>query len=349
MDGKESAMDATLRSPADPAEPGASRAPVEAASHRRLISVERINRQADAHGIATARVELRGSVDASKRFTCDTLAPLAYSPIFAELTEPQRLRYNQLVGLMQNEIICFFEQEFATRVLPALLRPEAAVPDDLARALRQFLEDERQHTQLFRSLNRLARPAWYARSDYHILRLPRSFRRLLGFFAARPATFPFVYWVMLIMEERSLLMSRRYAAMDAATLEPHFADVYRAHLEDEVRHVQLDWHLLERFYQSRPNWLRWLNARLLEAFVLGLFLKPRRANVRLVELLIEEFPELKPRRAELVRAVHELTTNPGYRGMMYSPESTPIAHALLESLPELASLRRRLYDAGEGR
>ena len=90
------------------------------------------------------------------------------------------------------------------------------------------------------------------------------------------------------MEERSLWISKQMAA--TADIDPAFAAVYRAHLEDEVRHVQTDWHLLERFWLSRPAWVRRANANLLEAFVVGLFLRPRRANVRLVGVLVSEFP-----------------------------------------------------------
>jgi hypothetical protein len=328
-------------------------APATAAtpSPRRRVPVERINRQADEHGIATAHVDLTGPIDRDRLFTSPTLAPLAHSPAFAALSEPQRRRYNQLVGLMQNEIICFFEQEFAVRVLPALLRDSAggrrAVPAELARSLRQFVEDERQHTQLFRRLNQLAEPTWYAGTDYHILRLPAAFRATLRWMTNHPSAFPMVFWVMLLMEERSLMISRRYAAMDPDMIEPHFAAAYRAHLEDEVRHVQLDWHLLDQFYHSRPARVRRINARLLEAFVVGLFLKPRRANVRLIDLLIEEFPDLRPRRTALLAAVRALDDNAGYRDMMYSPEATPIAHLLFDKLPEFHRLRRRLYRTPE--
>lgn len=308
---------------------------------RRRLSVDRINRHFDAHGVATDRVVI-GDIDRARPFTCDSLCPLSHAPVFASLSDAQRLRYNQLVGLMQNEWICFFEQEFAVRVLPALLRSQA-VPAELARSLADFVEDERRHTQLFRRLNRAAEPAWYAASDYHVLRVPAAFRAVLRALTRRPDRFPMVLWVMLLMEERSLMLGRRYAAHDAAAIEPHFAAAYRAHLEDEVRHVQLDWHLLERFYQSRPRWLRVVNARLLEAFVVGLFLKPRRANVRLVELLIHDFPELQTRRAELLAAVRGLHETAGYREMMYSADATPIGRALFERLPEFDRLRRKLY------
>ena len=56
--------------------------------------------------------------------------------------------------------------------------------------------------------------------------------------------------------------------------------------------MQIDWHLLEQFYDRRPKWLRKLNAWLLEAILLTVLLKPRRANVRLIDLLVAEFPEL---------------------------------------------------------
>jgi hypothetical protein len=310
--------------------------------HRTRVPVDRINRQADEHGVATARVELTGTVDRSRLFAPTSLAPLAHSAIFSQLTDAQQRRYNQLTAMMQNEIICFFEQEFAAWVLPALLR-DKSISREMTRSVEQFVEDERQHTQLFRGLNRLAEPGWYATSDYHILRIPTAFRVMLRVMTTHPRLFPMVFWIMLMMEERSLMISRRYAAMDPASIEPHFAATYAAHLEDEVRHVQIDWHLLERFYQSRPKWIRRINGRLLEAFIVGLFLKPRRANVRLVELLIEEFPELSAKRAALIAAVHDLFNNPGYRDLMYSVDSTPIAMALFEQLPEMRRVRERVY------
>ena len=101
---------------------------------RRRLSVERINRHADAHGIATDRVTI-GAIDATRRFTCDSLCPLAHTVEWPTLTAAQQLRYNQLVGLMQNEWICFFEQQFAARVLPAIARRGAAMPAALGASL----------------------------------------------------------------------------------------------------------------------------------------------------------------------------------------------------------------------
>jgi hypothetical protein len=317
-------------------------------AQRRRLSLARINRHAGEQGVAVARLRLETPVDRSRLFTCPSLAPLAHTAVFAELSPAQQRRYNQLVGLMQNEFICFFEQELSARVLPVLLHRPGRMPAELAASLRLLLDEERQHTEMFRRLNRLAAGEWYATSDYHVLRLPKSFLLLLRRITARPMLFPMVFWIMLLMEERSLMISRRYAAMDPDTIDPQFLATYRAHAEDEVRHVQIDWHLLEQLYVSRPAWLRRLNARFLEAFVVHLFLKPRRANVRLVDLLVEDFPALRRLRPRLVRAVRGLDDNPGYRRMMYSPEATPIGCALFDRLPELAGLRRRLFTEEAG-
>jgi hypothetical protein len=317
-------------------------------AQRNRMPVERINRHADEHGVAMTRLRFDRPIDRTRLFTCPSLAPLAHTPVFAALTSAQQLRYIQLVGLMQNELICFFEQEVGSRVLPVLLRRAGRMAPELVTALRQFLEEERQHTQMFRRLNQSAEGRWYATKDYYILRLPKPLLILIRQLTARSLLLPLVCWIMLLMEERSLMMSKRYAALDAELIEPQFLATYRAHAEDEVRHVQLDWHLLEQFYQGQAKWRRRLNAWLLEAALVGLLLKPKRTNVRLVELLIAEFPELRPLRQQLIQAVHSLIDNPGYRQMMYSPEATPISRALFDLLPEFASLRRRLF-AEEGK
>lgn len=126
--------------------------------HRHRMPIERIHVHAVEHGVALSRVVLSEAVDHTLHFTSPALAPLSYSPIFQELTAAQKLRYNQLVGLMHNELIGFFEEEFAGGALPALIRNPGSMPPELRASLCQFLEDECQHTQMFRRLNRLAEP-----------------------------------------------------------------------------------------------------------------------------------------------------------------------------------------------
>ena len=122
-------------------------------AQRKRMTVEQINRHADEHGVAMMRLCFDAPIDRTRLFTCPSLAPLTHTDVFAELTPAQQRRYNQLVGLMQNELIGFFEQEIGCRVLPALLRHSSRMPPELVNSLQQFLVDEQQHTQMFRRLN----------------------------------------------------------------------------------------------------------------------------------------------------------------------------------------------------
>jgi para-aminobenzoate N-oxygenase AurF len=311
-----------------------------ASPQRSRLSLDRISRHAREHGVAVASLAFDRPIDHTRLFTSPSLAPLAGASIFARLTTAQQRRYNQLLGLMQNELICFFEQEVGSTVLRSLLNAPNRISPELRECLRQFLEDEKQHTQMFRRLNELAEPHWYGETDYHILRMSRPLTILFRRIASQPVLLPLVFWMMLLMEERSLQMSKAYAAASPDTIDEQFLEVYLAHAEDEVRHVQIDWHLLEQFFDNRPKWLRKLNAWLLEAVLVAVLFKPKRANVRLIDLLVAEFPELQSIKSQLVEAVHNLVHNSGYRKMMYSPEATPISCALLDGRPELARLRR---------
>ncbi len=311
-------------------------------SDRKQVSLAALERHAQRHGKPWDDPALAQTPDLNRRFTADSLCPLAHAPLWPTLGERQRRRYNQLVGLYQNELTVMFETGIAATVLPRLIG-DHALPAELRSALATFLEDERQHTAAFRALNHAAAPSWYEGGDFHILQLPAALAAGFRQITKRPGKFPFLFWMMLIMEERSLMISRRIAAEEDVC--PRWAAVFRAHLIDEVRHVQTDWHLLDRFWQTRSHLTRQANAWLLRATVLGLFLKPGRANVRLVDLLIADFPDLASRRAELVAAVRKLGGAAGYRTMMYSPESAPITCKLFGELPELRGLWPRMAHA----
>src|SRR5688572_4525335 len=72
------------------------------------LAIDRINRHAGARGTAIERVQLgHTAIDRTRLFTCPSLTPLSHDAVFATLTPAQQTRYNQLVGLLQNELICF--------------------------------------------------------------------------------------------------------------------------------------------------------------------------------------------------------------------------------------------------
>jgi hypothetical protein len=289
------------------------------------------------------RMDWSTPIDRSRRFYCDHLTPLYHTAVYAELSPAHRLRYNQLTGIYSNELIGFLETFVLRRTLEALTkRRDLRLPAALMDALHQFKADEARHADLWQRLNRLSEPEWYRERDYRILALPRLALAAASFVSRHPVAFPLVFWIQLVQEERSVDISRHLAGAPAAEIEPRYATVYGRHLGDEVRHVQIDWHLIDHFYAPRRSVARHLNARMFRYILGGVFLTPSDATARIVRRLILEFPELRPFEPRMLAELRGLSGNEAYHSMMYSRESTPVTFALFDRFPEFHPMRRCL-------
>jgi hypothetical protein len=283
-------------------------------------------------------------IDRSRWFVCPTLTPLYYAPVYRDLEEQHQRRYNQLTALCFSELISFFETTFAASVLAALAAGKHnGIDSELAACLEQFVDEEREHTQWWQQLNRLSEPSLYAERQRAIIRLPAAFRFVLNQFTKRPGAFPMVFWVMLALEERSLEISRRCLRMPAERIEPRYLAIYRAHLQHEVRHVQLDWHLIERFYETASQMLRKFNARLLRMAIARFFLPPTRSAMCVVRRLVAECPELTSLGKVIESQLVQVGDDPAYHVMMYSRDSTPITFALFDRFEEMHAMRTVLH------
>jgi hypothetical protein len=277
-------------------------------------------------------------IDGSRRFFCDTLTPLYYTRSYAMLSPAQRLRYNQLTGMLSNELILRLESSFVDPALDAVLG-HARTGAALKEAVERFRADERQHADAWIRLNRLSEPGWYRTSARHLVRVSPVVDRLAQLLARHPFACPVVFWTQLAQEEHSIEISRRCLRMPADALEPRYAAVYAEHLRDEVRHVQVDCHLIERFHASQPRAARRATAAVFRWVLANVFLRPARSAVRVVEVLVSEFDELRPLRPQMTRELKALVTSDAYHQMMYSRQTTPITFELFDAFPEFHSMR----------
>lgn len=300
------------------------------------LPLERLCRAAASGPAYGETLDLATPIDRGRPFIAEELTPLWYTAAFRELSPAQALRYNQISGLAAGELIGLFEEEVAQVALRSLRA--APLPDDLREGLGWFLAEEARHAEVWSGLNRLSEPEWYGGERHRIVGPSARRLGLLRWIAGHPRAFPFVLWLMLLQEERSIALSRRSLAA-ADRLEPRWAAVYRLHLRDEIRHVHLDWHLLDRFYRDRPRPVRRLMAELLHRITAAFFLAPTRMAVRVLDLLIREHPEVAPLRPRCVRELAALGSDPAYRRMMYSRDELPVSFHLLDGYPELASFR----------
>lgn len=282
-------------------------------------------------------------IDRTKYFVCPTLTPLYYTATYPELSPSQQCRYNQLCAMGFNELIAFFEGSFASSVLAALAAASRAnLNADWSGCLRQFVDDEAKHIRWWRELNQRSDPELYRDGDSQIIRLSPVLLRLLQSITTRPRQFPAVFWIMLALEERSLEISRRCMKMDRELIEPRYRLIYQQHLIDESRHVQIDWHLIDRFFATRSRVTQEINARLLSYMMGEFFLKPNRSAVRVVRQLVAEHCELSMLLPRMTGELKSLQTDPAYQAMMYSRTTTPILFSLFDRFPAMHRMQNVL-------
>lgn len=282
-----------------------------------------------------ARVGFRPTVDLGRRFVPECLTPLTYTPLYAQLSPGQALRYNQLNGLYFNEVIGLFEETLGREVPEHLLREEDSFP------VRQFLREEIAHRAAFERLNRLCAPDWYSDRTYVLLRRPPASNWAIRVAARNLGFLPCLLWVMLAMEEHEVWVAERFTVSDEG-LEPNFVALQRAHGEDERRHVGLDADLLARLHGTLPGPWRRANAGAF-AWILKTWLcAPGRASARILDRLLAEFPDLAPLRGRMLKELAALGRNPDYQRMMYSRESTPLLFGLFDRFPEFQAMEKVL-------
>jgi hypothetical protein len=292
--------------------------------------------------MAVARLPATTSdaVDFSKRFIPEQFTPLFHTPAYHDLTVEQRRRYNQLYATYFTEQIIFFETSLSESVLLKLA--DSPLTGPLAAAMRQFLEEERRHTLMFRALNRACAPDLYRDRDFYFIRVPPVYARVFDWVARRVEFFPMMLWLMLLQEERSLFYSRAILR-HGGDLERHFVDVHRIHLADEAGHVRWDEDLLDRIWTACPPLLRRFNAELFRWMVGEFFNTPRRGGLRVVSHFASEFPELTPRLPELRQQLFALSRSPEYHRSLYSRQIVPRTFARFDKCPEFFLLGRTLY------
>ncbi len=302
-------------------------------------ALARLHRASSRRPAPTEAVDPATPVDRTRPFLCESLTPLAYAPSYPRLTPPQRLRYNQLTAMHFNEMMVLLETTF-DGLLRRLAEEEIpGFPPGLAACAGDFLREETEHAGMFRRLNRLSEPAWYADRDFYILRVPRAAQWILARVLRRPEWFSFALWILLSQEEHTLELSRRCARLPADAIEPHYRAVYAAHAADEARHVRVDVHFLDRFHRPASRWRRAANAAVFRLLVRRFFLVPSRGALRVVDLLTREFPELRPWRRRLAGELKDLPRDPAYQRVLYSRESTPLTFAGFDAYPEFQSIR----------
>jgi hypothetical protein len=278
-----------------------------------------------------------GTVDFSRRFMPQELTPLYHAPVHHELSQEQQLRYNQLHALYFNEQIMFFERKLALNLLTPFL--SGNLPEGLRLRLAQFLQEEERHSAMFLGLNRQCAPHLYRDREFHFVRIPPIGAHLLGAMSRRPRWFPLFLWLAHLQEERSMYYARCFLNSQE-DLEPSFVAIQRLHLADEAGHVRCDEELLDMVWPRTSRTLRAVNARIFARMIGEYFSCPKRGGLRVVNLLMEEFPALKGKGAKIRYQLLALRHNRGFCRSLYGWHNVPKTLERFQRWPEFDVLRR---------
>lgn len=269
-------------------------------------------------------------------FVPEAFTQLYHTPLYAELNDAQQLRYNQLYGLRSNELFMLFEEGFTRRVIWRLKYLCAGVDPLLGECLSLMLEEEANHHRMFLDFNRRVLPDAYHDGRGHFARPNWVESGLLRLLTSRPVRWPFMLWLILLLEEFSTAFSRLLMAREQTdNLSPDFVRLHRLHMLDEARHVALDVALLERFLPPLSIRHQALNGRVFRG-LLREMLAPKRSGIRVLRALAAEYPELSILRPQMESAVRALPQDPGLYSMVADADTLPFTHELLKRYPNFA-------------
>jgi P-aminobenzoate N-oxygenase AurF len=265
-------------------------------------------------------------------FIPEALTPLAFTPVYAAITDAQRLAYNRLHGQYFLEQTIWFEQVMGRPTLDSL--EKMAPPPELLREIRQFAAEEDAHSGWFRTLLREVRPGVYEHGDFDLLAARPGQLRSMRLAARSVRWLPALLWLQLIAEERALYFGKVFLA-ERDALDPRFYQVQMRHMADEAGHVRRDEMFLRWRWPATPRWGRCANAAVLEWMLREFFYLPKRSGWRVVETWLADHPELEPRRSELRAAWHGLADTPAFVRTLYPRRHLSRTVALAADWPEL--------------
>jgi len=283
--------------------------------------------------------ETETTIDFTRRFIPEFITPLSYTRIYRELSDEQRLRYNQLYASNFHEQFMSLEKVLIEHLLQPLIQRFQG--EKLAEHLIDFRNEEIKHTAMFHDLHVRSEPHLYKNHDFYFLRMPKYLRWALHQVGKRADMFPFCLWLTIIEEERTIYYSKRYLE-EADTLEPNYVAAHRIHLADEVGHVRRDKELLDRLWPKRSQFWRNSNARIFSAILSEYFNVPKRGGWRVVQELFQEFPELSKKRIQIKHELCALEADENFLPTLYTREMVPNTFALLDQWPEFGFLTQVL-------
>ncbi|MDC3378898.1 diiron oxygenase [Planctomycetota bacterium] len=306
-----------------------------------LETLEALNRKSVDLAFEVDDLDWARPLDRTKMWSPTDIAPLTHLPSFDLLSDPAKLRYNQLFAMGICEQFTWFEQDLLVPVLKTLLRTQRNMPPLLREALHHFMEEEYRHSEMFWRMLEKSEPDWYQTRKFRLFNVSKTQDKLLHFLLDRPRFFLLWIWVVIFFEERTVDYCRRYHKLNKKEpdlLDANYVEVHYFHFRDEARHYQLDQHLLTWLYDTEPYWKRKMAASMFYRLMRS-YTSPKRTSIRVMEVLGREFPEIQKEAVpKLTAELPMLRTSESFHRAAFSRAAVGKSMALFAEYPELDSI-----------
>lgn len=302
---------------------------------RGFDNLQALNRQSDEREYTIDDIDWTAGIDRTRPWAPDGMGPLWFTGTLDALDARQRLRCNQLQALAISEKFIWLE----TQLIRTTTRAAAtrALPAPLDEALAHFRSEESKHVAMFWRLLQTAEPVLYPTRTPRLFTVSRWQQWAIDRVARHPHLLLAWIWLAVFVEERTLFLSREYALerrRAPGQLDPLHAQVHDFHFRDEVRHCQLDQHLLTWLYDPQPQWKKRIAGWMFRRMVAG-YVGSGRTAARIARQLGEEFPELQARIVpNLLAELSAVHRDPDYHRRLFSPAVLPRTLTLLAEYPE---------------
>lgn len=277
------------------------------------------------------------SFTASRPFVAETLTPLWHTAAYGLLNDTERLRYNQLCGVMVIDQFLRFEHDVLTVVYERPLRDGSAASPALSRAVERLITDEHRHRAVFAQVRQALLPG-------PSLIRPGPLLRLVERLTTAPLLdLRFWIWFGFAVEESGCHFAERLG-LDRSTalgeVDAGMVALHQWHRDEEVHHLAVDEEMISTWFDRRPAWRRTLDATAL-GYLLDAMRTPAIGGVGVVRHLVHEHPRLRRELPALIAAVRGVRDRPQFQRWFAGPESCPRWHRALSARPELSSVAKR--------
>lgn len=300
----------------------------------RSQSLKVLNHLSEVRTFALSDVDWNREVSRSLPWMPEVLMPAGYLPSFQELTDFQKLRFNQLTAQAVCEQFIWFEEDLICPILRNVLKARTLNPE-LRRCLENFIEEEGRHSEMFLRLLKKIDPLTYQSKKYHLFGLRKSEALAFQQLIRRPNFFLVWIWMAIYFEERTLHFSKAYQSakeLNPSGIDPLFSRVHALHMIDEARHLQIDQYLLREFYVEESKLKRGLAAAFTKK-ILSAYRSPQRNSRRIIQILSSEAPG--PVWNQLEKELPSLRSNTAFQKAMFGSNALGRTRELMNLFPEM--------------